>query len=133
LVEAPSLVVHIESQDGQRTMIDKPLVLKIHPSETIGAVIRLDRHDAAGIVSFGKDESGRNLPHGVFIDNIGLNGLLMPAGTTEREFFVTAAPIVQAGRRMFFLKSNIDGLTSLPVILDVQPAAGTRARPVAVR
>jgi len=131
--ETSKLVIHIDSQDGKRTTMDKPLTLAIHPGETISAVVRLDRHDAAGIVSFGKDESGRNLPHGVFVDNIGLNGLLMPAGTIEREFFVTAAPIVQPGQRMFFLKSNIDGLTSLPVILDVQPAAGTTTRPVAVR
>ena len=96
-------------------------------------MIRLERHDTDGIVSFGKDESGRNLPHGVYVDNIGLNGLLMPAGTNEREFFVTAAPIVPPGRRMFFLKSNIDGLTSLPVVLDVQPAAAATSGPVAGR
>ncbi len=133
IAEDSKLVIHIESQDGQRTSVDEPLTLKVHPGETISAVIRLDRHDAAGIVSFGKDESGRNLPHGVFVDNIGLNGLLMPAGTVEREFFLTAAPIVQPGRRMFFLKSSIDGLTSLPVILDVQSAADGAAKPVAVR
>lgn len=133
LSEGPKLVVHIESKDGKRTTIDNPLTLKIRPGETISAVIRLDRHDAAGIVSFGKDESGRNLPHGVFVDNIGLNGLLMPAGTVEREFFVTAAPVVRPGRRMFFLKSNVDGVTSLPVTLDIQPPPDAITKPVAVR
>jgi len=133
VAESSKLTIHVGSQNGQRTTIDQPLTLTIHPGETISAVIRLDRHDANGVVSFGKDESGRNLPHGVFVDNIGLNGLLMPAGTVEREFFVTAAPVVQPGQRMFFLKSSVDGLTSLPVILDVQSAVGESTKPVAVR
>jgi len=124
LGETDSLRVHIESEDGRRTTVESPLELHIRPRETIRAVIRLDRNGANGIVSFGKDDAGRNLPHGIFVDNIGLNGLLMPAGTNEREFFITAAPVVRPGRHSFFLKSNIDGITSLPTILHVLPKIG---------
>ena len=126
------VIVHIESEDGQRTNIDSPLQLTIHPGQTIRAFVRLERLGENGIVKFGGDDAGRNLPHGIFVDNIGLNGLLMPEETTEREFFITAAPIVPPGSRMFFLKSNIDGITSLPVILNVT-ATGDSSRPVARR
>ncbi|MEZ6076210.1 MAG: hypothetical protein R3C56_11235 [Pirellulaceae bacterium] len=51
----------------------------------------------------GKEDSGRNLPHGAFVDNIGLSGLLIPEGQTQREFFITAAPKVAPGRRQFHL------------------------------
>ncbi len=121
LLDNPPLTVHIGTKDGRITTARQPLELTIRPGQTIRAVIRLERHDADGVVSFGKDDSGRNLPHGVFVDNIGLNGLLLPAGALEREFFITAAPIVRPARRTFFLKSSVNDITSLPVVLHVLP------------
>ena len=62
-----------------------------------------------------------NLPHGVIVDNIGLNGLLIVEGQSERQFFLTAAPWVPEQTRIFHLKANEDGgQTSWPVILKVQ-------------
>lgn len=130
--ESPKLRVHIESEDGQRNAAASPLQLTIRPGQTIRAFIRLERLTADGIVKFGKVEAGRNMPHGVFVDNTGLNGLLLPADTSEREFFITAAPIVTPGRHQFFLKSDIDGITSLPVHLEVLPAESDGS-PVATR
>lgn len=97
------------------------VVLTIHPGETISAIVKLDRLKHDGVVSFGKEDSGRNLPHGLYVDNIGLNGLLLLAGQSEREFFVTAAKWVPPSTSTFYLKSNVDGITSFPVTIQVLP------------
>jgi hypothetical protein len=69
------------------------------------------------------------MPHGVFIDNLGLNGLLVDEGKSEREFFITAAPKTPPGRRLFHLRvSRLQRQTSgsseasLPAMLNVLPA-----------
>jgi hypothetical protein len=73
-------------------------------------------------VSFGKEDSGRNAPHGVYVDNIGLNGLLVRENENEREFFLTADPIAQLGKRSFFLRGEIDGnITTHPIVVEVLP------------
>lgn len=95
--------------------------LKIRPGQTVSAKLVIQRGDLAGDIAFGGDDSGRNLPHGCFVDNIGLNGLLIPSGQSTREVFITAAPIVQTQRRVFHLRANVDGNpTSLPVELIVE-------------
>ncbi|MFM8891176.1 MAG: hypothetical protein ACKOTB_06055, partial [Planctomycetia bacterium] len=77
-----------------------------------------------GGIDFGKEGAGRNLPHGVFVDNLGLNGLLVVEGADERVFFITAAPKAAPGRRLFHLRANPDGgQTSQPVWLNVLPTA----------
>ena len=95
--------------------------LRIRPGQTISAKLVIERGELAGDIAFGGDDSGRNLPHGCFVDNIGLNGLLIPAGQSTREVFITAAPTVEPQRRVFHLRGNVDGNpTSLPVELVVE-------------
>jgi hypothetical protein len=104
----------------------RPLEFTIRPGETITARVRAERHAFTNRIELGGDDSGRNLPHGVYVDNIGLNGLLIVEGQTEREFFLTAAPIVKPGTRMFHLRASGDGgQASLPAILHVLPPATT--------
>ena len=105
----------------------QPLEFSIRPGQTITARVRAERRDFTGRIELGNEDSGRNLPHGVYVDNIGLNGLLIVEGQTEREFFITAAPIVRPGDRRFHLRATADGgQASLPVILHVlAPAKGT--------
>ena len=97
--------------------------LEIRPGETIRALVRSERHDFGGRIPFGNEDSGRNLAHGVYVDNIGLNGLLIVEGQTERDFFITAAPIARPGTRLFHLRANADGgQCSRPAVLRVLPA-----------
>ena len=116
IVPAPgSSVVEREGQ---------PLEFTIRPGETITAKVLVDRKDFKDRIEFGRDgDADRNLPHGVFVDNIGLSGLLIVEGTSEREFFLTAAPKTRPGRRLFHLNTAADGgQASPPVILNVLPA-----------
>jgi hypothetical protein len=77
----------------------------------------------------GLEDSGRNLPHGVFVDNIGLNGLLIVEGQTEREFFITASPVARPGVHEFHLRATADGgQASAPAVLRVLPSLTARER-----
>ncbi|MEI6873485.1 MAG: hypothetical protein WCL08_14500, partial [Verrucomicrobiota bacterium] len=95
----------------------KPLELTLYPGETITAVIRANRVNFKERIELGKEDSGRNLPHGVYVDNLGLSGLLIPEGTVEREFFLTAAKWVPEGDRLIFFRGKPDGGQTTPPIL----------------
>jgi hypothetical protein len=99
--------------------------LRIRPGETISARLIVERGNFEGIVSFGGDDSGRNLPLAVNVDNIGLNGLMLPADQSQREMFLTASPVAKPMRRWFHLRALQDGNpTSRPVLIEVLPIEG---------
>jgi len=123
LAAKPKLLVKLLSSDtaAAEPTVDKPLELTVAPGETITARVRVERNGFKGRVSFGNADSGRNLPHGVYVDNIGLNGLLIVEGQDERTFFITAAAVVPETTRMFHLRATAEGnQTSWPVILHVR-------------
>ncbi|MCB1232634.1 MAG: hypothetical protein KDN19_20470, partial [Verrucomicrobiae bacterium] len=99
----------------------KPLELTIHPGETITALVKADRVDFKDRIEFGKEDSGRNLAHGLIIDNIGLNGLMIPEQAVEQKFFITAADWVPDSTRTFHLRTGADGgRVSQSIILHVK-------------
>jgi WD40 repeat protein len=129
LAPRPKLLVHVlppkQPPPSASTTTGKPLELIVAPGQTISAVVRLERNGFDGEVTFGNEYSGRNLPHGVYIDNIGLNGLTLLQGETEREFFITVAKWVPETTRMFHLRAEVEGKqTSWPVMLKVQASTG---------
>jgi Planctomycete cytochrome C/WD domain, G-beta repeat len=96
--------------------------ITIHPGETVRAEVLALRSDFKAQVDFGKEDAGRNLPHGVFVDNIGLNGLMIPAGADRQRFFLTAAAWVGPMERLFHLRTTADGeQTTTPIRLKVVP------------
>ena len=100
---------------------DGPLELTIAPGETISARVRVHRNDFEARIPFGNEDAGRNLPHGLYVDNIGLNGLMIVEGQTEREFFITAAKWLPEITRTFHLRATEDGgQCSQPVVLHVR-------------
>lgn len=106
--------------DGM-TPWQKPLELVLEPGQTISAKVRIERNDFKDRVQFGGFDSGRNLPYGSYVDNIGLNGLMIVEGQTEREFFITAAKGVPEQTRLFHLQSQVDGnQASWPVVLHIK-------------
>ncbi len=109
----------VEAGDGRQEITE----LAIRPGETVSARVIVQRNGTSSRIGFGKEDSGRNLPHGAYVDNIGLNGLLITEDQTEREFFITAAKKLKPGRRQFHLRSDTPGNpTSRPVWLHVLPA-----------
>ncbi len=121
LGKAPKVMVRILSAEQQAEgSAEQTPELTVWAGETLRAFIKVQRLDYDGLVEFGKEDAGRNMPHGVFVDNIGLNGLMLLSGQTEREFFITTASWVPETDRLFHLKSGVDGITSLPVMLHVR-------------
>ena len=123
---APKVTVEIlpgPDRSVVRQEAGRPMELLIRPGQTITARVRADRRDFKSRIELGGEDSGRNLPHGVYVDNIGLNGLLIVEDQTEREFFITAARKARPGTRLFHLRATGDGgQCSQPVLLRILEA-----------
>ena len=63
--------------------------------------VKVERNGFKGPIPFGNEGSGRNLPFGVIVDNLGLNGLLILDNQDEREFFITADAGTREQTRQF--------------------------------
>ncbi len=122
LGEKPKLSISIEP--GNEALESEGLPVLIIPAgKTIKCKLLVERNDHAGVIEFGHEEAAWNLPHGVYVDNIGLNGVLMLANENEREVFITAEPGVAENERPIFFEATIDGRpASSPVMLRVTPA-----------
>ena len=126
LGEAPKILVSLLPMEPQAVTaapdpnaIPTPQEITIAPGQTITARVRIERKGYDGRVQF--EAINQNLPHGVIIDNIGLNGLMIIDGQTERIFFITAADWVPEQSRIFHLKSLEEGnQTSWPMVLHVK-------------
>ena len=119
LADVPKLKVEL-LPDQEAEMENGMLKLKIKPGETITAKVRVQRNGYDGRVQLGKEDAGRNFAHGVYVDNIGLNGLLIPEKETERTFFITAAGWVPGSKRYFHLQTSEEGKqASAPAIIEV--------------
>ncbi|MDR3634028.1 MAG: hypothetical protein P4L84_09495, partial [Isosphaeraceae bacterium] len=102
---------------------DEPLEFAIEPGQTITLAVKVERNNFNGQAPFGKEGSGRNLPFGVIVDNLGLNGLLVLENQQERTFFITADPSTPEQVRPFHLTTTAEGgQSSPPVLLRVKKA-----------
>lgn len=121
----PKVIPRISLLDGPGAATDRSDegTLRVRRGETVTARVSVVRQEGfTAEVSFGKEYAGRNASQGVYVDNIGLNGLLIVAGSSEREFFVTADETAVPGRRSFFLTANVDGgLATRPIMVEVLP------------
>lgn len=107
-------------QIGQGYEAESLSEVVIKAGTTARVQLAIDRGGVTGDLPFGNEESGRNLPHGVFVDNIGLNGLLIPASENTREVFITAAEWVPEQVRYFHLRAESnDNPTTSPIRIRV--------------
>jgi WD40 repeat protein len=125
LAPAPKLRVTIgPAPEGPRPKTGsagEPLEFAIEPGQTITLTVKVERNGYHGQVPFGKEGSGRNLPFGVIVDNLGLNGLLVLENQSERVFFITADANTPDQLRLFHLTTTAEGgQSSPPVILRVR-------------
>jgi WD40 repeat protein len=100
--------------------------LTIAPGQTISAWLSCDRDTHKGLVSF----DVQNLPHGVIVADIGLNGVLIPADESKRQIFLTCASWVPEQDRLCFARAREAGNpTSKPVLVHVRKAVRQAAAP----
>ena len=92
----------------------KPLEITIAPGESVPLWLAIQRAGRKGIQKI----SVGNLPHGIIIDNIGLNGVEIAAESDRREIFLACARWVPETDRLIFAANG--KLTSLPLLLKVR-------------
>jgi WD40 repeat protein len=126
LGEKPKLLVDCEPYDAAmtnypaRNVSEKPLEVTLEPGGETPVWIKVKRQGHDDLVTF----TGENLPHGVIIDNIGLNGVLIPKEESEREIFLHAEAWVPETDRLFYIKAAQAGApTSLPVLIHIRHGA----------
>ena len=91
--------------------------ITITPGQTVPVLLKVTRNGFTELLTFAVD----NLPHGVIVDNIGLNGVLIEKGLSERQIFINAAKWVPETERMCYAIENQNGRqTSLPVLLKIR-------------
>ncbi len=102
----PKLLVHLE-----------PAELVVAPGTTVTALLKVERNGHDDLVTF----SVENLPHGVIVDNIGLSGVLMPKGESERQIFITAdAWVDDTSRQCFAVENQAGNQCSSPITVHVR-------------
>ena len=124
----PAVVVSLDvTEDAKpRGGGDEIPEITIAPGQTVSAWLSCARDTHKGLVSF----DVQNLPHGVIVADIGLNGVLIPKDETRRQIFLTCAPWVPDQDRLAFARGREGGApTSKPVLLKVRkPASDAPAR-----
>ena len=134
----PKFIIVLEPDAGGKPALRdpeadrEPLELTLVPGRTVKAWLRAVRQGDNGLINL--DIHG--LPHGVIIDDIGLNGVQIRAGENERPIFLRAASWVQEQDKLCHAalssaRSEHDsaGLqTSRPVRLKIRRPAGVAAK-----
>lgn len=123
--DASKLTIKIVAAEGGAKVTDpgdgSPLQVDIEPDQTIMLKVLVQRNGYEGNVPFGNETSGRNLPHGLIVGNIGLNGLLILEKQTERNFFISATNWAPEQERLFHLKTDVEGgQATAPVLIRVR-------------
>jgi len=100
-----------------------PVVITLAPGATTSAWLAVELNGHTDLTTF----SVENLPHGVIVDNIGLNGVLLPKGETARQIFLRAERWVPETDRLCYAVANQAGRpTSRPVMIQIRK---TQAQP----
>ena len=93
------------------------LEITIAPGETIPAWIKIRRNGLKTEVRFDVE----NLPHGVIVDNLGLNGITLLAGQDVGEIQLRCdAWVAEMDRLCYAVTRGVGTQTSLPVVLHVR-------------
>lgn len=135
---APKFIIVMEPDNGGKAVMreikdeTKPLEITLVPGQTVKAWIRAVRLKDEGIINL--DVHG--LPHGVIVDDIGLNGVQIRDKETERPIFFRAANWVEDQDKLIHAalssaRNEHDSAslqTSFPILLKIRKAAGVAVR-----
>ena len=116
---APKLFVMLEpvTAAGANPSEQKPLDVTLVPGQTVPVWLKVRRNGHDDLITFSVD----NLPHGVIVDNIGLSGVLLEKGLSERQIFLSAERWVPDTDRLCHAVENQAGKqTSRPVMLHIR-------------
>ncbi|MFC5455089.1 c-type cytochrome domain-containing protein [Prosthecobacter fluviatilis] len=135
---APKFIIVMEPDAGGKAVMReirdeiKPLEITLAPGQTVKAWIRAVRMGNDGILNL--DVHG--LPHGVIVDDIGLNGVQIREKENERPIFFRAAnwvkdqdALIHAALSSARNEHDSAGLqTSFPLLMKIRKPAGVAGR-----
>ena len=125
LTDAPRVRVWLEPDPEAGNVDPETGGIVIRPGTRTTAVVRIERNGANGPLRFDVE----NLPHGVIVADLGLNGITLLPGQTRRVIFLEAtSQVPETSRLMFALCRNEGKQASLPVQLHVRPAVRVSGR-----
>lgn len=120
LAPAPRVIVHLlpdYSENTRETHVGQPPEIVIEPGQSVTAMLEIERRGFDGELKFEVE----GLPHGVIVDNIGLNGIMVRAGENRRQVFLKASKSVKPSVRLIHAVAEGEGRqTSLPIALRVR-------------
>ena len=120
LADKPKVLVRLELDPAARTGATdgQPVAeIVVTPGRQTSAFVRIERNGAAGDLRFDVD----NLPHGVIVDDLGLNGITLLPGQTERRIFISARDWVPETTRLVYAICRSEGnQASVPVLFRVK-------------
>jgi hypothetical protein len=111
----------------------KPYEITLAPGEIVSCWLRVDRRGDDALIGIDVE----NLPHGVIVDNIGLNGVQIRANENEREIFLSCAKWVAEQDRLCHVvvgSARNDAVrddaaqTGFPVLLKIRKPAPVAAK-----
>jgi hypothetical protein len=135
---APKFIIVMEPDNGGKAVMreikdeTQPLEITLVPGQTVKAWIRAVRQGNDGLINL--DVHG--LPHGVIVDDIGLNGVQIREKENERPIFFRAANWVKDQDKLIHAalssaRSEHDSATlqtSFPILMKIRKAAGVAVR-----
>ncbi len=135
---APKFIIVMEPDNGGKAVMreikdeTKPLEITLVPGQTVKAWIRAVRLKDDGIINL--DVHG--LPHGVIVDDIGLNGVQIREKENERPIFFRAANWVQNQDKLIHAalssaRNEHDSAslqTSFPMLLKIRNSTGVAVK-----
>ncbi|MFN0078933.1 MAG: c-type cytochrome domain-containing protein [Prosthecobacter sp.] len=135
---APKFIIAMEPDNGGKAVMreikdeTKPLEITLVPGQTVKAWIRAVRQGNDGLINL--DVHG--LPHGVIVDDIGLNGVQIREKENERPIFFRAAnwvkdqdTLIHAALSSARNEHDSAGLqTCFPMLLKIRKSSGVAVR-----
>ena len=110
--------VSTTNQELMPPPVEVPVVAEIDivPGKETQVRLSVQRRGFDGRIAF----EVFNLPHGVIVNDIGLNGVLIVEGQTERTVFLAAEDWIPQQSRLFYAQANVEGnQCTLPMRLNV--------------
>jgi hypothetical protein len=104
-------------QEVEKHAAPVPPEIVIQPGSSVACRLRVERNGFDDRINFEIE----NLPHGIIVDDIGLSGVLIPEGQTERVIFLSAEKWVPETSRLFHAVAKAEGdQASLPMLLHLR-------------
>ena len=110
--------ISVSNTELKRPAVETPVVAEIDivPGQETQVRLSVQRRGFTGRIAF----EVFNLPHGVIVNDIGLNGVLIVEGQNERSIFLAAEDWIPEQSRLFYAQANVEGnQCTLPMRLNV--------------